>query len=154
MLRSIRQESDVKRSRWCGLVMFSVGGQRLAARAEEVGGVSHWPETMPVPSETPFVTAVVRREKEVLPVFDFAERLNVHVQGSASLCLVVKHEDGPMVIRIDEELPVLQMVERSAVQPYNGSDPDIVATYVDGAQSVPIYSLARLGKMGTERSPA
>jgi chemotaxis signal transduction protein len=109
---------------------------------------------MPVPSKTPFVKAVARREKEVMPVFDLAQKLNVQVQGATPLSLVVKHEDGPMVIRIDEEIPVLHMVEPSAVQPYSGSDPDIVATFADGAERIPIYSLAKLGKVDAARSPA
>ncbi len=152
MLRSLQQKSQSKPSRLCSLVVFAVGGQRIAARAEEVGRVSHWPETMPIPSETPFVKSVARCDKEVLPVFDFAARLNVHVQGRAPLCLVVKHEDGPMAICVDEEIPVLQMVEPSAVQPYSGPDPDIVATYVGEADCIPIYSLATLGKMGAGKT--
>ncbi len=152
MLRGLRQKSDSKRSRLYGLVVFSVGGQRIAARAEEVDGVSHWPPTMLVPSETPFVGSVARRGKEVLPVFDFAARLNAHVQGTAPLCLVVKHEDGPMAICVDEEIPALQMAEPSAIQPYSGPDPDIVATYVGETDRIPVYSLATLGKVGAAKT--
>ena len=83
------------------LVIFSVGGRRLAARAEEVGGIWPWTPTMPVPSGTPFVNAVMRRGDEVMPVFDLADRLRVRVEESGRLCLIAKRRDGPMAVLME-----------------------------------------------------
>ncbi|MGQ0812658.1 MAG: chemotaxis protein CheW [Nitrospiraceae bacterium] len=145
MLRTHRGP-QYKTRRSGGLVVFSIGGRRLAAKTEEVGGVAPWPDTMPVPSQTPFVTAIARREKDLLPVFDLAARLNVAVRGDTPLCLIARHEHGPMVIRIDSDIPSLRMVDTSAVQPIQSEDPDAIGVFQDGAERIPVYSLATLGK--------
>jgi len=62
MLRAARQQGQVvsaKRS-W-NVVVFSVGGKKLAARTEDVGGVAPWIDPVPVPSRTPFVGAMLKR---------------------------------------------------------------------------------------------
>ena len=130
--------------------MFAVGGKQLAARAEEVESVMPCSDLIPVPSRTPYVNAVIRHDRVVLPVFDLAARLNVTAPGSAPLCLIAKHENGPLAIRIDPEVPALHMVGTSAVQPHQDADPDLLGTYVYETQAIPVLSLARLGATRTE----
>ena len=127
------------------MVVFSVAGQRLAARTEEIGGVMPWPGAIPVPSETPFVTSLVRQPEGCLPVFDLATKLQRTMREGEFLCLVVKHVDGPLAICIDAEVPSLQMVSRSSIQHRIGDDPDIAGSCVAGGEQLPIINLATLG---------
>jgi chemotaxis signal transduction protein len=127
------------------LVLFSVGGRRLAAKVEEVGGVWPWTGSIPVPSGTAFVKAVTRRGDEVLPVFDLAGRLGVAVEGASPLCLIAKRRDGPLAICIDADIPTLHAIEPDSVQPVHPGDPDAIGTCRLGADYVPVYSLAALG---------
>ncbi len=136
-------QSSSQRAR--GAIVFAVGGKRVAARAEEVESVMPWPDCIPVPSQTPYVNAVIRRDQTVLPVFDLAARLHVSVPGSTSLCLVAKHVDGLLAIRIDPEVPSLHMIAPSAIQPHQDADPDLLGTYVYETQTIPVLSLAGLG---------
>ncbi len=132
-------------ARMQNMVVFSVGGQRLAARTEEIGGVMPWPGATAVPSDTPFVTALVRQEKGCLPVFDLAAKFDRPMQKDERLCLVVKHVDGPLAICIDSHVPSLHVVARSAVQYRAGNDPDIAGTCIAGEEELPIINLTTLG---------
>lgn len=127
------------------MVVFSVAGQRLAARTEEIGGVLPWPGTTPVPSDTPLVTALVRYEESCLPVFDLAAKFNRTVREEDSLCLIVKHVDGPLAICIDAQVPSLHVVPRSELQYQSGLDPDIAGSCVAGDEQLPLINLATLG---------
>ena len=128
------------------LVMFSVGGKRLAVRAEEIGGVSPWTEAMPVPSLTPYITAVVRQGEEILPVFDLARLLMVQVSKVDPLCLRAKRQDGLMAICIDPDVPTLHQVEARAIRPASSGAPGVVGVCSIGSEEdVPIYSWALLG---------
>jgi len=127
------------------MVVFSVAGKRMAARSEEIGGVMPWPGAIPVPSETPFVTSLVRQEEGCLPVFDLATKFQRTMREGEFLCLVVKHVDGPLAICIDAEVPSLQMVSRSSIQHRIGDDPDIAGSCVAGGEQLPIINLATLG---------
>lgn len=127
------------------MVVFSVSGQRLAARTEEIGGVLPWPGTTPVPSDTPLVTALVRYEESCLPVFDLAAKFNRTVREEDSLCLIVKHVDGPLAICIDAQVPSLHVVPRSELQYQSGLDPDIAGSCVAGDEQLPLINLATLG---------
>ena len=75
MLRAARgkQHAQVTKRSW-NVVVFSVGGMKLAARTEDVGGVSPWTESIPVPSRTPFVQAMLKRDNHVMPVYDLASQ--------------------------------------------------------------------------------
>lgn len=137
--------SRAAQSRLHNLVVFSVAGQRLAARTEEIGGVLPWPGTTPVPSDTPFVTSLIRYEDSCLPVFDLAARLQGTMRDTHSLCLIVKHVDGPLAIRIDAEVPSLHAVPRSDVQYQSGLDPDLAGSCVAAGQQLPLINLATLG---------
>jgi chemotaxis signal transduction protein len=128
-----------------GMVVFSVGGQRLAAKTEEIEGVVPWPGATSVPSDTPFVSALIHRETGCLPVFDLAAKFNRAMQGSESLCLIVKHVDGPMAICIDSQVPSLHLVAHTAMQYRPGTDPDIAGTCVAGEEELPIINLMTLG---------
>lgn len=127
------------------LVMFSVGGKRVAVRAEEVGGVSPWTEAMPVPSLTPYVNAVLRQGEEILPVFDFARLLMVQVSKADPLCLRARRQDGMMAICIDPDVPTLHQVEAQGVRPASSGAPGVVGICSIGSEDVPIYSWALLG---------
>ena len=132
-------------ARMQSMVVFSVGGQRLAARTEEIGGVMPWPGSTAVPSDTPFVSALVRQDKGCLPVFDLAAKFNRPLEDGEPLCLVVKHVDGPLAICIDSHVPSLHVVARSAVQYRAGHDPDIAGTCVADEEELPIINLTTLG---------
>ena len=112
---------------------------------EEIGGVMPWPGAIPVPSETRFVTSLVRHEDRYLPVFDLAAKFQRTMHERESLCLVVKHVDGPLAICIDAEVPSLQMVPRSSLQYQHGDDPDMAGSCVAGGEQLPIINLATLG---------
>ena len=128
------------------LVVFAVGGRRLAARADDVGGVRPWTGSIPIPSRTPFINAVVRHGEEVLPVYDLAASLNLHAAGSPPLCLIAKHRDGPVALCIDAEMPTMCSEHTAAVRPITHEDPAVVALCQIGTEDVPIYSLAALGQ--------
>lgn len=136
---------NVKQVKTRSLVIFSVGGQRLAAKIEEIGGVRPWGTSTMVPSRTAFVNAIMRDGDEMLPVFDLAGKLNVAVESGAPFCLVAKHEKGPLAICIDSEVPSIHNVEESSIRPALIDDQDIPETCRLGMDEIPIYALKRLG---------
>jgi chemotaxis signal transduction protein len=127
------------------LLVFSVGGRRMAARANDVGGIWPWAEVVSIPSGTPHVSAVLRQGDDILPVFDLAGRLSVHVKGSALLCLIAKRKDGPMAVCIDGDIPTLQSVSEESIRPVAWKDSDVIGTCRIEAEELPVYSLAQLG---------
>jgi len=128
-------------------VVFSVGGVKLAARTEDVEGVSSWAETIPVPSRTPFVQAMLKRDNHVMAVYDLAARLNRVAQGEPLLCLVARHLDGPMAICIDAAMPSLQAVNPASIRPNSSMDIESLGLITIGAQDVAIVALQRLGRL-------
>ncbi|UVT20612.1 MAG: chemotaxis protein CheW [Nitrospira sp.] len=145
MLRTSGKHQRQEASRSLNLLVFLIGGRRLAMKTQEVAGISPWETSIPVASRTPFVTAVVRRHQVVLPVFDLAKLLRVSVQGSSPLCLTAKHPQGDMAICIDEEIPVLQTLDAAAIQAYRGKDVPAEWSYASGLDEIPILSVHRLG---------
>jgi chemotaxis signal transduction protein len=143
-LRGKQQQKQGIRASWTFLV-FSVGGRRLAVKTLDVASISPWSSSIPVGSRTPFVAAVVRHDQTVLPVFDLASVLGLHVQGNHPLCLRIKHRLGDMVMCIDEEIPVLHTLESSAVQLYKGKDLPAEGSYISGLDEIPILSVPQLG---------
>ena len=132
------------RASWT-LLVFSVGGRRLAVKTLDVAGISAWRSSIPVGSRTPFITAVVRQDQTVLPVFDLASALGLCVQGNHPLCLRIKHRLGDMVMCIDEEIPVLHTLEPAAIQAYKGKDIPAEGRYASGLDEIPILSVPQLG---------
>ncbi len=126
--------------------MFSIGGVKLAARTEDVGGVSPWTETVPVPSRTPFVQAMLKRDNYVMPVYDLAARMSRKLIGSPLLCLEVRHLDGPMAICIDAAVPSLETVDRSAIRPNGREDIESLGSVTIGGNDVAIVALQQLGR--------
>ena len=148
MLRAARgQQQALSAKRLWNVVVFSVGGVKLAARTEDVEGVSSWAETIPVPSRTPFVQAMLKRDNHVMPVYDLAARLNRVVQGEPLLCLVARHLDGPMAICIDAAMPSLQAVNPASIRPNSSGDIESLGLVTIGAQDVAIVALQRLGRL-------
>lgn len=145
MLRSSHGRQQRATAQAHTLLVFSVGGRRLAAKTDEVASISEWRNSIPVPSRTPFVSAVMRKEDEVLPVFDLADLLHVTVQGEDLLCLTAKHPRGHIAICIDEDMPVLHTVDRAAVQAYEEGEFEAVGSFTSGFDQVPIISLGKLG---------
>ncbi|HEX5544849.1 MAG TPA: chemotaxis protein CheW [Nitrospira sp.] len=139
-----KHQPETARQSW-QLLVFSVGGRRLAVKTSDVSGISQWKESIPVAGRTPYVTAVVRQGQIVLPVFDLAASLHLTVQGNNPLCLRVKHSLGEMAICIDEEIPVLHAFDAAAIQTYQGKDLPAVGSYTNGMDEIPILSISRLG---------
>jgi chemotaxis signal transduction protein len=137
MLRAARgqQHAQATKRSW-NMVLFSVGGIKLAARTEDVGGISPWTQSIPVPSRTPFVHAMLKRDHDVIPVYDLATRLSRTLQGAPLLCLVARHLDGPMAICIDADVPSLETVDVVAIRPSCSEDIETLA----------IVALQRLGR--------
>ena len=147
MLRSAhgKQQADTTKRSW-NVVVFSVGGVKLAARTEDVGGVSPWTESIPVPSRTPFVRAMLKRGNRVMPVYDLASRLSCLVQGDPLLCLEARHFDGPMAICIDAAVPSLETVDATAIRLNGREDVETLGMVTIGGEDVVIVALQRLGR--------
>ena len=145
MLRTGGKPQHYGMSQSWPMVVFSLGGRRLAVKTVEVTEISPWSTSIPVSGHTPFVTAIVRLDHVVLPVFDLAAALHCEVQGSHPLCLRVKHPLGEMVMCIDETIPVLHTIDHSMIQPYRGTDLPAEGSYVNGLDEIPILSVSRLG---------
>lgn len=126
-------------STW-SLVIFSVGGRRLAARLEDVGGVWPWREPTLVPSRTPHVDAVLRHGNDFLPVYNLAGVLSVQVEGKTPLCLVLKTNKGPMAVCIDDAVPSMHALGGEEVQPAPEASRPQIGTCRIGGEEVPIYS--------------
>ena len=129
-------------------MVFSIGGMKLAARTEDVGGVSPWTDSIPVPSRTPFVQAMQKRDHEVLPVYELANRLSRTLQGDPLLCLVARHVDGPMAICIDAAVPSLETVDAAAIRPTTSGDLETLGSVTIGGDDVTIVALQRMGRLG------
>ncbi|MGQ0666774.1 MAG: chemotaxis protein CheW [Nitrospiraceae bacterium] len=127
------------------LLVFSVGGRRLAVKTDEVAGISQWKDSAAVPSQTPFVSSVIRNNETLLPVFDLAGLLRVSIRGADPLCLTAKHPRGPMAICIDGEMPVLQTLDPASIRPCQGEAFDSLGSFASGLEEVPIIALSKLG---------
>jgi chemotaxis signal transduction protein len=127
------------------LLVFSIGGRRMAARASDVGGIWPWSDVVSVPSGTPHIGAVLKRGEDILPVFDLAGRLSVRAKGAALLCLIAKRKDGLMAVCIDGDIPTLQSVNPESIRPVAWKDSDVIGTCRIEAEELPVYSLAHLG---------
>ena len=147
MLRATRgqQQAQATKRSW-NMVLFSVGGIKLAARTEDVGGISPWTQSIPVPSRTPFVRAMLKRDHDVIPVYDLATRLSRTLQGDPLLCLVARHLDGPMAICIDADVPSLETVDVVTIRPSGSEDIETLGMVTIGGEDVAIVALQRLGR--------
>jgi chemotaxis signal transduction protein len=147
MLRSARQQQRAiaTKQSW-NLVVFSVGGLTLAAKTEDVGGVAPWGESIPVPSRTPFVASLLKRDKEILPVYDLASRLHRTLRGDAMLCLVARHPDGPMAIGIDADIPTLHTLDAAQIRSSRREDVNTLGSFRNGGKDIDIVALRRLGR--------
>ena len=144
-LRSRKAAQGSTKAKSVMLLVFSVGGRRMAARASDVGGIWPWTGVVPIPSGTPHISAVLKRGEDILPVFDLADRLSVQVQGAALLCLIAKRRDGLMAVCIDGDIPTLQSVSEENIRPVAWKDSDVIGTCRIEAEELPVYSLAHLG---------
>jgi chemotaxis signal transduction protein len=115
----------------------------MAMKAQEVGGVWPWPGAVAVPSSTPWMSGIVRRGEEILPVFDLAGSLRVAVQGAQPLCLIVRHRDGPLAIRIDDHIPNLHTVEGASISSVRSESGQLGTTQF-GSETVEIYAVGSL----------
>ena len=127
-------------------MVFSIGGVKLSARTEDVEGVSPWTEIIPVPSRTPFVQAMLKRDNHVMPVYDLATRLSRTVQGTPLLCLMARHLDGPMAICIDAAVPSLEAVDVKMIRQIDRGDIETLGLVMIGGDDVAIVALQRLGR--------
>ena len=147
MLRATRgqQQAQATKRSW-NMVLFSVGGIKLAARTEDVGGISPWTQSISVPSRTPFVHAMLKRDHDVIPVYDLASKLSRTLQGDPLLCLVARHLDGPMAICIDADVPSLETVDAAAIRPSGREDIETLGMMTILGEDVAILALQRLGR--------
>ena len=147
MLRGARgkQQTQVPK-RSCNVMVFSIGGLKLAARTEDVEEVSPWIGSIPVPSRTPFVQAMLKRKNLVMPVYELATRLSRKLQGDPLLCLIVRHIDGPMAICIDAEMPSLETVDAMEIRSNDRGDIETIGTVTIAGNDVAIVALQRLGR--------
>ena len=147
MLRASRgqQQAQATKRSW-NMMMFSVGGVKLAARTEDVGGISHWTQSIPVPSRTPFVQAMLKQGNQVMPVYDLAARLSRTLQGEPLLCLMARQLDGPMAICIDAEMPILETVDVTAIRATGRGDIETLGSVTISGHDVAILALQRLGQ--------
>ena len=147
MLRGARgkQQAQITKQS-CNVMVFSIGGLKLAARTEDVEEVSPWIDSIPVPSRTPFVQAMLKRKNLVMPVYDLATRLSRKLQGDPLLCLVVRHIDGPMAICIDAEMPSLETVDAMEIRSNDRRDIETIGTVTIAGNDVAIVALQRLGR--------
>jgi chemotaxis signal transduction protein len=151
MLRAARQQDQaVAAKKSWNVVVFSVGGIKLAARTEDVGGVAPWIEPVPIPSRTPFVGAMLKRDKDVMPVYDLAMRLQREPEGDTLLCLVARHVDGPMAICIDSVIPSLHNIEVTQISQSSRMDLETLGSFNDEGQNIDIVALQRLGRRRQE----
>ena len=147
MLRAARGQQQVQATKlsW-NLMVFSIGGVKLAARTEDVEGVSPWTEIIPVPSRTPFVQAMLKRDNHVMPVYDLATRLSRTLQGEPLLCLMARHLDGSMAICIDADVPSLETVDVKMIRQIGRGDIETLGSVMIGGDDVAIVALQRLGR--------
>jgi chemotaxis signal transduction protein len=146
MLRAARgQQAQTAKRSW-NVVLFSVGGVKLAARTEDVEGIASWTESIPVPSRTPFVRAMLKQGSHVIPVYDLASRLSCELIGSPLLCLMARHLDGPMAICIDADVPSLETVDATMIRPYGGEEVETLGMITIAGEDVAIVALQQLGR--------
>ena len=99
-----------------------------------------------LPSRTPFVQAMLKRDNHVMPVYDLATRLSRTLQGEPLLCLMARHLDGPMAICIDADVPSLETVDVAAIRPTDREDVETLGSAMIGGNDVDIVALQRLGR--------
>lgn len=126
------------------VLLFSIGGRRLAARMEEVVGVTSWSVVVPLKNETPFLSGLVRHDQAVLPVCDLAARLRVSVEGGHPLCLVAKHPLGNMAICIDEVMPIMQTCDTDRLRNYQANDLPAEQSCEVDMEEIPILHMSQL----------
>ncbi len=148
MLRSAhgQQQAHATKRSW-NVVVFSVGGLKLAARTEDVGSVSPWTESIPVPSQDSLRAS--HAEAWIIvscPSMIWRRRLSSQLQGDLLLCLEARHVDGPMAICIDADVPSLETVDVTAIRPYGREDIETLGMVTIGGEDVAIVALQRLGR--------
>ncbi len=147
MLRASRQrEHQAASSKSWNIVVFSIGGVKLAARAEDVGGVASWSDAIPVPSRTPFISAMVKRDDDIMPVYDLGARIDQCPEGEPLLCLVARHWGGPMAICIDSTIPSIRNVETSQIGESQQTDLETLGSFHEEGHNIEIIALKSLGR--------
>jgi hypothetical protein len=127
------------------LMVFRLGGRRLAVRADELAGVQVWGGDVRIPSRTPYMNRLLRQGDEVLPVYDLGARLKLRPVGTPPLCLIAKHHKGKLAVCIDADLPILQLLGAVPVDTSSTDESDVLGTVRMGTEAVPIFSLFMLG---------
>lgn len=144
MLRGWNGNQKPQTSRLLNLLIFAVGGRRLAVRTEELAGVKKWTGGIPVPGATPCMSSVGQPDQAMPAVFDLAKLLHASVRGSSPMWVMAKHPRGILAICVDEEMPVLHSLEAAAVQPYRGEESLFVGSFASEHGHIPILSILKL----------
>ena len=88
---------------------------------------------------------MLRHRADWVPVFDLAGARWTPGPSEESLYLIVKHPDGPFATQIDAIMPMLKMVEPSAIRPVDDQpQPGHSASCVVGGEEWPLYSFCQL----------
>lgn len=140
----LQRNVDAKQKSWCSMVFFSVGGEQLAARMEEVGSVRPWVAFSSVPSGKAFLNGLIRYGEDVFPVFDLAGSLTVTLEGTTHYCLMAKTPKGDLAIRIDSTIPSMKRVAMSAIQSNRDPESPFREVCVVENKEIPVYSFASI----------
>lgn len=144
MLRGWNGNQQKRASRSMSLLIFSVGGRRLAVKTDELAGVSKWTRGVPVAGTTPFISSAVDLDRTAFPVFDLAGLLQVSVLGDSLMCVMAKHPRGTLAICVDEEMPVLHTLDASAVQPCREGEFPLIGSFSSELGEIPILAISKL----------
>lgn len=133
------------------VMVFRLGGRRLAARTDELAAIQLWGPDVGIPSRTPYMNRLLRQGDDILPVYDLGARLQLRPIGSPTLCLIAKHHKGRLALCIDADLPTVHSFDAVPVDTSVSSDADVLGTIQIGTEAVPIFSLSMLGaRLGPE----
>jgi purine-binding chemotaxis protein CheW len=80
------------------LVVFSLGEEEYALPITNVQEIIRYTEPRGVASQTPWVKGVISLRGKIVPVYDLALRLNLHVSGEPSKIVMV--ESGELMAGI------------------------------------------------------
>jgi hypothetical protein len=144
-MQTMRLGPSPERTDAPSLMVFRLGGRRLAARTDELAGIQLWGKDVRIPSRTPYMNRLLRQGDEVLPVYDLGARLQLRPVGSPALCLIAKHHKGKLAVCIDADLPILQPLDAMPLETSVTGDADLLGTIQMGTEAVPVFSLAMLG---------
>lgn len=100
------------------LIAFRVGGETFVVDIMSVRQIIKYSETTAVPTAPSFVEGIIILRKDVIPVVDMRERLNVaaKLRSSKPLILITDTSAGTIGLEVDEVKKIVN-VSRDALMP-------------------------------------